>query len=68
MLIKSENCFLFIAAMNSSKQDIVFAYISLLHPAHNDFIGIIPSSILAFLHFILVSIAEIIFHFNESHE
>ena len=68
MLIKSENCFLFIVVMYSSKQDIVFAYISLLHPAHNDFIGFIPSSILAFLHFILVSIAEIIFHFNGSHE
>ena len=68
MLIKSENCFLFIVVMNSSKQDIVFAYISLLHPAHNDFLGFIPSSILAFLHFILVSIAEIIFHFNGSHE
>ena len=47
----------------------MFAYnISLLHPAHNDFIGIIPSSILAFLHFILVSIAEIIFYFQGIHE
>ena len=54
--------------MNSSKQDVVFSYISLLYAAHNDFIGIIPSSILAFLHFILVSIAEIIFHFHGSHE
>ena len=47
----------------------MFGYnISLLHPAHNDFIGIIPSSILAFLHFIPVSIAEIIFHFQGIHE
>ena len=42
--------------------------VSLLHPACKDFIGIIPSSILAFLHFILVSIAQIIFHFHGSHE
>ena len=41
--------------------------VSLLHPARRDFLGI-PSSILAFLHFILVSIAEIIFHFHGSHE
>ena len=47
----------------------MFAYnISLLHPAHNDFIGIIPSSILAFFHFVLVSIAEIIFYFQGIHE
>ena len=42
--------------------------ISILNPARKDFLGIIPSSILAFLHFILVSIAEIIFHFHGSHE
>ena len=41
--------------------------VSLLHPAHKDFIAIIPSSIPAFLHFILVSIAEI-FHFYGTHE
>ena len=41
--------------------------VSLLHPAHKDFIGIIPSSIPAFLHFILVSIAEI-FYFYGIHE
>ena len=58
----------FMVARNSSKQDIVFAYISLLYPAYKDFIGIIPSSILAFLHFILVSIAEIIFLFYGIHE
>ena len=46
----------------------MFAYISLLHAAHNDFIGIIPSSIPAFLDFILVSIAEIIFYFHGIHE
>ena len=40
---------------------------SLLHPAHKDFIGIILSSILAFLHFILVSIAGI-FYFHGIHE
>ena len=42
--------------------------VSLLYPAHKDFIGIIPSSIPAFLYFILVSITEIIFHFHGSHE
>ena len=47
----------------------MFAYnISFLHLTHNGFIGIIPSSILAFLHFILVSIAEIIFNFQGIHE
>ena len=40
----------------------------LLHPAHKDFIGLIHSSISAFLHFILASIAKIIFHFHGSHE
>ena len=55
--------------MNNSKEDILFVYnISLLHLTHKDFIGIIPSSIPAFLHFILVSITEIIFHFHGSHE
>ena len=33
-----------------------------------DFIGIIPSSIPAFLHFILASITKIIFHIHVSHE
>ena len=42
--------------------------VSLLHPAHKDFIDIIPSSILAFLHFILVSIAEIVFYCQGIHE
>ena len=40
----------------------------LLHPARKDFIGIIPSSIPAFLHFILMSIAEIICYFQGIHE
>ena len=65
----SENCFFFIVAMNSFKQDILFVYnISPLHLACKDFKGIIPSSIPAFSHFILVSIAEIVFHFYGSHE
>ena len=38
--------------------------VSLLHPAHKDFIGISPSSIPAFLHFILVSIGEIFFFYG----
>ena len=42
--------------------------VSLHHPAPKDFIGIIPSSIPVFLHFMLASIAEIVFHFNCSHE
>ena len=42
--------------------------VSLLHPTDKYFVGIIPSFILAFLHFILASIAEIIFHFHGSHE
>ena len=111
--VHSKNCFFLIVAINSSKKDTLFAYnIFLLHPAHKDFIGIIPSSIPAFhtfhagahaevffifirfscvcnlsilhparkdfisihssisvfSHFILVSIAEIIFHFHGSHE
>ena len=41
---------------------------SLLHPARKDFIGIIPSSVPTFLHFILLSIAEIIFYFQGIHE
>ena len=41
---------------------------SLHHPLHKDFIGIIPSSISGFLCFILVSIAEIIFHSHGIHE
>ena len=36
------------------------------HPVHKDFIGFIPSSIPAFLHFLLASIAKIIFHFHGS--
>ena len=51
--------------MNSSKQVLCLHIIfSLLHLAHNDFIGIIASSILTFLHFILVSIVEIIYYFQ----
>ena len=55
--------------LNAHYEDIVFACnISLIYPAHNNFIGIIATSILAFLHFILASIVEIIFHFHGSHE
>ena len=42
--------------------------VSLLQPAHKDFIDIIPSSIPAFLHFVLVSIAEIVFYCQDIHE
>ena len=55
--------------MTSSKEDILFAYtIFLLYPSHKDFIGIAPSSISNFLHFLLVSITEVIFDFAGSHE
>ena len=53
--------------MNSSIQDSVWTN-SLLHLACKDIIGIIPSSIPALLHFILVSVAEIIFYFHGIHE
>ena len=42
--------------------------VSLHHLARKDFIGLIPSSIPAFLHLILASIVVIIFHFHGSHE
>ena len=42
--------------------------VTLLHPAHKNFMGIIPSSIQTFSHFILVPIAEIIISFHGSHE
>ena len=45
-----------------------FWNISLLPPAFENFIGIIASSIPTFLHFILVSIIEIIFYFHGIHE
>ena len=42
--------------------------LSFLHPTRKDFKSIIPSSISAFVYFILVSITEIIFNFHGSHE